>query len=178
MSTKDAIRKKMLSQRSKIPLAEKAKTDRKFCDQLCSIATEMKAKTIHCYLPIKHEIDLWPAINLWIKNGVTVICPKVSSYGELQHLILQSPGLLVAGTFGTLYPAGNMHYSGVYDMIVVPGLAFDLQNHRIGYGKGYYDRFLQNHPTVFKIAPAYAFQVYEKLPAEPHDVMVDRVLVG
>ena len=62
------------------------------------------------------------------------------------------------------------------DVAIVPGMAFDQQGHRLGRGKGYYDRFLQSLPSVKKIGVCFDFQKVESVPAEAHDVVVDIVV--
>jgi len=72
-------------------------------------------------------------------------------------------------------PEGEKSSPEKVDIVVVPAVAFDLQGHRLGYGKGYYDRFLKKTKAV-KVGVAYDFQIVEKLPAEQHDIPVDLII--
>jgi 5-formyltetrahydrofolate cyclo-ligase len=80
---------------------------------------------------------------------------------------------LVKGRFGIMEP--HLHRpAGALDVVIVPGVAFDKQGYRLGYGKGYYDRFLSGS-NALPIGLAYGFQLIEKLPQESHDVRLDAV---
>ena len=74
------------------------------------------------------------------------------------------------------HPANSEEYKGDYDIILVPGLAFDHQLNRLGYGAGYYDTFLNMHPASIKIGVCYPFQVIENVPTEDHDVALDVIV--
>ena len=68
-------------------------------------------------------------------------------------------------------------FNGRYDLIIVPGLAFDNRNYRVGYGGGYYDNFLVMQPESFKVGIFYPFQKVDVVPVEPHDICLDTILV-
>ena len=73
-------------------------------------------------------------------------------------------------------PIGE-EYTGKIDLIIVPGVAFDKEGNRIGFGRGYYDRFLENYSDSVKISIAYDFQLVEKIEAEKHDKKVDIIFL-
>lgn len=79
------------------------------------------------------------------------------------------------GDFNILEPQ-NEPYSGTFDLIVVPGVAFDREGNRIGRGKGYYDRFLSQHLAVKRIGICFDFQLVEEVPAENFDIRMDEVI--
>ena len=79
------------------------------------------------------------------------------------------------GDFNILEPQ-NEPYTGNFDLIVVPGVAFDRQGNRIGRGKGYYDRFLCQHLDVKRIGICFDFQLVDEVPAEPFDIRMDEVI--
>ncbi len=81
------------------------------------------------------------------------------------------------GVFGTVHMASKLEYSGDYDLIIVPGLAFDAANYRLGYGGGYYDNFLSQHVGQ-KIGIGHPFQLIDSVPIEAHDVKLERSLIG
>lgn len=62
------------------------------------------------------------------------------------------------------------------DVAIVPGMAFDREGHRLGRGKGYYDRFLAQLPHIYKIGICFPFQLVDKVPADVHDILMDEVI--
>ncbi len=79
------------------------------------------------------------------------------------------------GDFNILEPQ-NEPYTGDYDLIVVPGVAFDRKGNRIGRGRGYYDRFLCKHLNVKRIGICFDFQLVDEVPTEPNDIRMDEVI--
>ena len=134
------------------------------------------AKTIYGYLPYNQEVRTVPMLEQALKDGKRVAVPKV--YGEeMKFLYLDDLTKVEKGYAGIPEPIDD---GPVADdetaLVLMPGLAFDPQGHRIGYGGGFYDKFLAaepNHPTL---ALCYEFQMLPKLDTEEHDIPVDTVL--
>ena len=134
------------------------------------------AKTIYGYLPYNQEVRTVPMLEQALKDGKKVAVPKV--YGEeMKFLYLDDLTKVEKGYAGIPEPIAD---GPVADdktaLVLMPGLAFDPQGHRIGYGGGFYDKFLAaepNHPTL---ALCYEFQMLPKLDTEEHDIPVDTVL--
>jgi 5-formyltetrahydrofolate cyclo-ligase len=139
------------------------------------IETE-QVQTLHTYLPMGNEVDVWPVLKLALSNGIKVITTKTLPKGKLQHLELLDPTKLEGGLFGTKHPNHGIEYTGNYDLVIVPGLAFNQAGGRIGYGAGYYDQFLIEHPNALKVAVCFPFQLTENLPQEAHDLPMDRIV--
>jgi len=174
---KKALRNQMRIKRETISGLAKAKYDQRICESLWEIVQENNFKTVHCYLPMRNEINITPLLEILLKNGITVITPKTLPKRKLKNLVLESFAKLEKGVFGTFHPKGDNEYSGNFDLIVVPGLAFDSNNYRLGYGGGYYDNFLVNQPSAKKIGIFYPFQEVENVPIEQHDVQLDQILM-
>lgn len=134
------------------------------------------AKTIYGYLPYNQEVRTVPMLEQALKDGKKVAVPKV--YGdEMKFLYLDDLTKVSTGYAGIPEPIAD---GPVADdetaLVLMPGLAFDPQGHRIGYGGGFYDKFLAaepNHPTL---ALCYEFQLLPELDTEEHDIPVDTVL--
>ncbi len=152
--------------------------DQFICEKLWQLVREKKASTVHTYLPMGQEVDIFPFIEAMLKNGLTVVAPKSLKGRKLENLVLHSLTDLEAGIYGTSHPAGGEVYTGSYDLFIVPGLAFDRQYNRIGYGAGYYDAFLGSQMGGYKLGIGYPFQLVDALPSEPHDIRLDGVLCG
>ena len=134
------------------------------------------AKTIYGYLPYNQEVRTVPMLEQALKDGKRVAVSKV--YGdEMKFLYLDDLSQVEKGYAGIPEPIAD---GPVADddtaLVLMPGLAFDPAGHRIGYGGGFYDKFLAaepNHPTL---ALCYEFQMLPELHTEEHDIPVDTVL--
>ena len=169
--------------RREIREKKRAMTQEQICtssDQLARkfFASEayQNAKTIYGYLPYNQEVRTVPMLEQALKDGKRVAVPKV--YGEqMRFIYLEDLSQVEKGYAGIPEPiADGPIADDPCALVLMPGLAFDPQGHRIGYGGGFYDKFLMtepNHPTV---ALCYGFQMFEKLDTEDHDIPVDLVL--
>ena len=134
------------------------------------------ARTIYGYLPYNQEVRTVPMLEQALKDGKRVAVPKV--YGdEMKFLYLDDLSLVEKGYAGIPEPiADDPLADDDTALVLMPGLAFDPAGHRIGYGGGFYDKFLAaepNHPTL---ALCYEFQMLPRLDTEEHDIPVDTVL--
>ena len=141
-----------------------------------------RARSIHSFWPLssRREVDLRPLLRQAHASGKQVWLPIVSKQG-LIHAEYTSDVNLTDGAFGVKEPSTEHAVSIVRpDLILVPALAVDSHGNRLGYGGGYYDRFLGellelgHHPPV--IATAYAMQMVEHVPVGPLDVAVDATI--
>lgn len=173
---KKKLRKQMLAERAKLEKPMKDKYDHWICEEIWTIIVENKHQIVHCYLPMGAEINIYPLIERMLEAGITVVTPKTLPRWQLQHLVLNSLDDLEKGVFGTRHPANSEVFTGAYDLIIVPGLAFDYQHYRLGYGGGYYDNFLVHHPDTYKLGICYPFQRMETIPLESHDVELEEIL--
>lgn len=166
----------MLAERGRLVKENKEKYDQWLCEKLWAHILRHNSRFVHCYLPMGAEVNIFPLIERMLASGITVITPKTLPKRQLQHLILNALDDLEKGVFGTTHPANSREFTGTYDLIIVPGLAFDSQGFRLGYGGGYYDNFLVQHPSAHKVGICYPFQKMETIPLEPHDVQLEEVL--
>lgn len=148
-------------------------------DRLCSRVLQTEAyrscKTLYGYLPFHQEVDLLPLLRKALADGKQVALPKC--FGKEMHYILVSDLSQVRpSAFGAPEPVDDVPVARDESaLVIVPGLVFDRQGYRIGYGGGYYDRFLareSHHPTI---ALCYDFQLCDKLEPESHDIPVQMV---
>lgn len=134
------------------------------------------AKTIYGYLPYNQEVRTVPMLEQALRDGKRVAVPKV--YGdEMKFLYLDDLTKVSKGYAGIPEPIADEPVADDETaLVLMPGLAFDPAGHRIGYGGGFYDKFLAaepNHPTL---ALCYEFQMLPELHTEEHDIPVDTVL--
>lgn len=166
----------MLVERAKLEMPMKEKYDHWVCEKIWADIIKGNLQFVHSYLPMGAEINIYPLIQLMLEAGITVVTPKTLPKPRMQHLILSSLDELEAGVYGTRHPANAPVFTGKYDLIIVPGLAFDYLNFRLGYGGGYYDNFLVHHPDTYKLGICYPFQRMETIPLESHDVRLEEIL--
>lgn len=176
LDEKKQLRSAITKQRDALDAAFKKEYDSWICTQLEQHIADKNCKVVHAYLPMGNEIDIKPLLEKLLSNSITVVVPKTLRQRKLQHLVLRSLNELASGIFGTSHPENTTEYLGTYDLIIVPGLAFDTNNYRLGYGGGYYDAFLAEHPNAFTVGICCPFQKVTQVPKETHDVCLDGVL--
>lgn len=176
---KRTLRQQMLSHRRALSPAEWLQSSRLAQQNLLALTEYSRAECIALYAAAHNEIDTALIVQTAFSAGKRVLYPAVCGH----HLVLrQVEGLeqLSQGSFGILEPCstGVDHQADEADLIVVPGVAFDRNGHRIGYGKGFYDRFLQ-HPgrTAALVGLCHDFQLIDgKIPADQHDIRMEIIV--
>ena len=135
-----------------------------------------QAKTIYGYLPYNQEVRTTPMLRRALAEGKQVAVPKV--YGEeMRFILLEDLDQVEKGYCGIPEPlADGPVASDPHALVLMPGLAFDPQGHRLGYGGGFYDKFLAGEPEHPTLALCYDFQMLPYLETQTHDVPVDAVL--
>src|ERR1035437_10110369 len=176
MEEKKELRKQMLSTRNNMDKIQKQAFDETICKKLSAILTLKKIKVVHTFLPMKDEIDIFPLIDQMLMSNITVITPKALQKRKMQNLLLNSLANMEDGVYGTKHSASHKEYIGEFDLIIIPGLAFDKHFYRLGYGSGYYDTFLSDQSNAIKIGICYPFQLVEKVPTELHDVPLNDLI--
>jgi len=177
LNKKKALRTEMHCQRAAVDSSFKNEYDTWICSQLSKLIAKRKCKVVHAYLPMGTEIDIKPLITHLLATGITVVVPKTLKNRKLEHLVLDSLHELELGIYGTSHPKDGIVFTGNIDIIIVPGLAFDAEHYRLGYGGGYYDAFLAEHPNAYTVGVCYSFQHIETVPKEVHDACLSTVLV-
>lgn len=134
------------------------------------------AKTIYGYLPYNQEVRTIPMLERALQDGKQIAVPKV--YGdEMRFIYLTDLTRVEKGYAGIPEPVADEPVAqDKTALVLMPGLAFDPEGHRIGYGGGFYDRFLANEPDHPTLALCYDFQMMEKLDTEKFDIPVDLVI--
>jgi len=134
------------------------------------------AHTILFFAPLPDELDVWPMLEMSLALGVNCALPffdaEKKSYGAKRLKNLAAD--IVTGKFGVREPAATCAEIPLnqFDLVLVPGLAFDLSGNRLGRGQGFYDRILSAASGI-KCGVCHNFQLLEKIPAEPHDAKLD-----
>ena len=110
-------------------------------------------------------------------KGKTILLPKVTGEGTMELRQYTGRKDMANGAYGIKEPVGKTFTDyGKIELAVIPGMAFDSQCHRLGRGKGYYDRFLAQTPDIYKIGICFGFQIVEKVPVEKTDITMDCII--
>ena len=133
-----------------------------------------EAEIIMSYMSMRNEVDTQEINRAILEAGKKLILPR--TVGKERIEAVKYSGKLKKGSMGIEEPVGD-EYTEKIDLIIVPGIAFDSEGNRIGFGKGYYDRFLEKYSGTTKISLAYDFQLVEKIQVEKHDKKVDIILL-
>ena len=148
---------------------------------LLSHSQIQKADYVLMYHSLPDEVDTHSALDQLLARGKKVLLPKVISDTEMTiHEYTGADSLQPSEPYGILEPTTpelsiiNCQLS----IAIVPGMAFDKQGHRLGRGKGYYDRFLSRIPNIYKIGVCFPFQMLESIPSESTDVVMDEVITS
>ena len=142
--------------------------------QLEQLPCFQSAKTVLLYYPMHNEVNLLPLIKKY-KKEKTFLFPVVQRK-LMTACPYESNAKMHRGKYNIPEPT-TPPYRGEIDLILVPGVAFDLQGNRLGRGGGYYDRFIKSQPhTTTLVGVAYAFQLVDKVPANRHDQKMHHVI--
>jgi 5-formyltetrahydrofolate cyclo-ligase len=168
---KSALRRFYRQRRDGLP--EREQRSAAICSQIVDLPVYQAARVLHCYLPMRSEVDTRPLLAHAFAAGKRIVVPVVRpGMSELAHSWLSSLAAeeLEPGVFGTLQPRTLAPAApGDWDLVLLPLLAFDRQGTRLGYGGGFYDRLLAAVP-VPAVGLAFAAQEAAALPHEEHDV--------
>lgn len=174
--SKQEIRDRINSIRKNLSQKDIEEKSRKIIDNLIRLEEYLNASTIMPYVSLNTEVDTKEFIKSeLIKGKRSIVIPFVE--GEnIQVSYFKDFSELREGEFGVLEPMKKKRYDGKIDLVIVPGVAFDLQGSRIGFGKGYYDRFLCRSKDSLKVALAFEEQIVDSIPNEFHDHPVDMII--
>jgi 5-formyltetrahydrofolate cyclo-ligase len=183
-SLKEEIRKQILAKAKNLKEEERRSKSLLIKNKLFGLSVFKKAKTIMFYMSKGGEVDTTPMIKEAIERGKKVAVPIIlTNERELAvSLISGNENELEIGLFGVKQPKKDkirpINLENI-DLVVVPGLAFDSKNNRLGRGGGYYDRFLKKLPnSAPTVGLAFDFQIVENLPVNSLDVKVQTLLTS
>ena len=149
---------------------------RSLCEKFLNSDNYRRCTCLYGYLPYNQEVRTWPILHQALADGKQVAVPKV--YGEeMKFIFLTDLTQVAAGYAGIPEPVADEPVA--HDptaLVLMPGLAFTKDGKRMGYGGGFYDKFLASEPNHPTVALCYGFQMVDDLPTEDYDIPVDCVL--
>ena len=173
---KKELRKQIRELKRAMSPAQIERASNRLGEQFAASELYQKAKTIYGYLPYNQEVRTVPMLQRALRDGKRVAVPKV--YGdEMKFIYLDDLSAVEKGYAGIPEPVADEPVADDKTaLVLMPGLAFDPEGHRIGYGGGFYDKFLAAEPEHPTLALCYEFQMLPKLETEAFDMPVDCVL--
>ena len=177
---KEKLRKKIMDTRKSLPDSDVLEKSKQIKKRLFEMTEFKKADTILFYVSYDNEVYTHDMIKENLSSGKNVIVPITDK--EKHCLILSKLNNwedLECSTYSILEPKKNCIREvslDKIDLILVPGVVFDESGNRIGHGMGYYDKLLKNSKNATHIGLAFEVQIVDNIPAEDHDVKVDRIV--
>ncbi|MBI3799180.1 MAG: 5-formyltetrahydrofolate cyclo-ligase [Deltaproteobacteria bacterium] len=177
---KKQLRKLLRSQRRALSPIEVTAKSRLIAERLRAFAPFQQASALVLYSADENEVQTELIWQDTIAQGKAVYYPRITADRADLEFVRRSPGdRLIPGTFGILIPPGEELLAALHetDIVLTPGVGFDRQGHRLGRGKGYYDRAFRGVLSgALRVALAHTFQVVSHIPATAHDERVQYIL--
>lgn len=171
---KKVLRKNILAIRDSLSEEEVAERSGKIAEKLFGEKHFRDAKTVAFYIPKGNEVQTKDMIEHSMAEKKEVLVPVTNN--EISMCKFTSFFDLVPGRFRVPEPKHRHARDHAAEVVLVPGIVFGLCMHRIGFGKGYYDKYFKKNPKVFKIGLCYDFQVMDELPKHGHDIPMDLII--
>ncbi|MCD7820493.1 MAG: 5-formyltetrahydrofolate cyclo-ligase [Lachnospiraceae bacterium] len=160
----------MVKERRKgLPEAFLTEKSRKICDAVLKLPDFQNAETIYVYMDCKGEVSTKPLIEAAWRLGKKVAAPKVEGE-DMSYYYITSYADIADGYFHVPEPVTKELAEDEEAFLLVPGVGFDLNRNRCGYGKGFYDRYLAAHTRHVTAAIAFDFQIVDEIPVRPEDI--------
>ena len=173
---KKLLKESILEKRNSMTQSEINEKSNDIKKKLFDLDSFRKSKSIMFFVSFGNEVNTHEMIKEAMGNK-TIIVPKVLQHEIEPSMILDFDNIVQSGKFNIPEPIEIMRVAHKnIDLVLVPGIAFDREGHRIGYGFGYYDKFLKKVPKAAKIGLCFDFQVVDQIPREEHDVPVDFIV--
>ena len=169
MDLKKDIRKRVLNKRENIKESEWEKNSRSIYEKVVTHSFFLNADTIYCYVDYRREVCTRQIIEKAWELNKCVFVPKVNGNDMTFHPIYSFSDL-EEGYKGILEPYTDPIDEIKDGLVIIPGVAYDKNRNRIGYGKGYYDRFLSANRNLKTMAIGFELQIEDEIPSEPFDM--------
>jgi len=172
------LRRYIRAQKKEYTATRLAAMSEEICNRVLASAWWQEAGTLLLYYPLSDEVDVRPLIQKAFENGRQVLLP-VCQGDELELHLYEGEDSLSVGAFGIMEPTGPLFAQESYPNIqlaLVPGMAFDGAGHRLGRGRGYYDRLLPKLSAARLQGICFPFQILPAIPVDTHDFAVHEVI--
>jgi 5-formyltetrahydrofolate cyclo-ligase len=179
MLTKAELRQHLLAQRAMLTPAEVKQHSTVIAAHVCALPAFCVSHTVMVYLALPQEVQTMQIITQARQSQKRVAVPVIRGQDLVAVALSEASTQLRRGRFGILEPCGTQRVIHPQEIgcITVPGIAFDARGGRLGFGKGYYDRFLSQLPvTMYRCGLAFGIQVVPCVPQAPHDICMHGIV--
>lgn len=177
--SKKALRREILAKRRNLSEAYQKQAAKEIYEKLRALAVYKEASVLCLYVPIQNEVDLFQYISEFRADGKQIYLPRVNG-NTMDFYVYNEQTVLVEGAYHILEPDSMAQLEpeefGGSCLIVMPGAVFTKNCDRIGYGGGYYDRYLALHPECHTVAVGYAVQIVDSIKTEETDIKPEQIL--
>lgn len=164
--------RKLVFARRRAAVPEKLLADsRIICERVMETEAFQNASAIYVYMDCKGEVSVKPLLETAWKLGKKTAAPRVTGPGEMKYYYISSYSDVAPGYYQIPEPVTSREAHDEDALLIVPGVAFDKNRHRCGYGQGFYDRYLAAHRKHPTIALAFDFQLMEEVPSDEFDML-------
>ena len=171
---KDALRKHLLEKRDATSAELRDISSKKIHQNLKQVDSYINSQNIACYFPIGSEVDTHSIMLDILELGKNMILPKIID-DNLEFYVIPNLGKLEKGRFDIMEPKDSCKKAEKIDCILVPTVGISKSGDRLGYGSGYYDKFLSFTDAV-KISLTYSKQIVKSIPSESYDIKIDLII--
>lgn len=163
---------------------DKDELSHRICAAFVGLPEYAAAKTVLYYVDVRSEVRTRHALPAALTHGKKIVVPWCNDRGELELFHLRNMDELAIGMYKILEPKTELRNLPAkqvdvkdLDLVMVPGVAFDRRGARMGHGKGYYDKLLENaRPDTPLVALAFECQLFPEIPTQAHDVYMDKII--
>ena len=176
INTKTHLRKQIISIRNHLDDASRTEKNQKILLSLQNLSEIKRARNIFCYISKESEPDTHKLINWLVAQGKRVTIPKITKQREI--IAVDFPGWsdLYTNQYNVLEPKSFINISTEVDISLTPGVCFDQNGNRLGYGYGYYDKWLYKYPDKYAISPSFDCQIVDSVPTSNFDKKVSLIV--
>lgn len=178
MKEKQLIRKEILAKRKSLDEAEVNRLSMLIVNNIINTDLYKKAGSLCIYMPIRNEVDVTLIKEKAWEDGKKLYLPVVND-DEMEFMLYRENDELKPGAYDIFEPTSGIILDPAADkniLIIMPGSVFSINRDRIGYGGGYYDKYLEKYAMCKTLAAAYGFQVLSEIPSESHDKKPDMIV--
>jgi 5-formyltetrahydrofolate cyclo-ligase len=172
-AAKEELRKQIKLRKSTRTVAETVRSQRWLDEILVLLVQQLKPRVVFAYLSKADEAGTRTVINQLLASDIGVLVPSLVDRTTMVATSFPGWDALRPGALGILVPPSTEACTDKVDLVLVPGLAFSNHGARLGYGAGYYDRWLADHRHAIRVGLCFEYQVSERIPVAPHDQVLD-----
>lgn len=173
---KAALRRTLIARREIHRKSDNNSINQSITEKILKLSEVDKASVVCVYVSRPGEVETHALIDRFEAHGVTVVVPRIVDRVQMQAMPFPGWTAMQPGPMGLLAPPPGPQWDDAIDVAVVPGLGFSPAGDRLGFGAGFYDRWLCEHLEMVKIGLGFDFQIVPEIPVAAHDVRMDLVV--